>query len=144
MKLLLLTLLLLPSQILAQEAVSKQGSADAISSSSYLLKLSLGLVLVICLVFFLAWLVKKMHIVQNSNNGLINIISAISVGQRERIALIQVGDEQILIGLTQGRIDKLHTLKKPVETMQPSTVAASSFQQKFQQLLNKDKRNENA
>jgi flagellar protein FliO/FliZ len=144
MKPFLLTLLLLPTQILAQEAASKQGSADAISSSSYLLKLSLGLVLVICLVFFLAWLVKKMHIVQNSNNGLINIISAISVGQRERIALIQVGEEQILIGLTQGRIDKLHTLKKPVDATQPSTVAASNFQQKFQQLLNKDKRDENA
>ena len=85
-----------------------------------------------------------MHIVQNSNNGLINIISAISVGQRERIALIQVGEEQILIGLTQGRIDKLHTLKKPVEATQPSTVATSNFQQKFQQLLNKDKRDENA
>jgi flagellar protein FliO/FliZ len=85
-----------------------------------------------------------MHLVQNSNSGLIKIVSAISVGQRERIALIQVGDEQILLGLTPGRIDKLHTLEKAVQVADTGSIpATASFQQKFQQLLNKGKPDEN-
>ncbi len=29
--------------------------------------------------------------------------------------LVQVGDEQILLGLTPGRIEKLHTLARPLD-----------------------------
>jgi flagellar protein FliO/FliZ len=138
MKSILFTVLLIPSQIMAQQTADKPAAVDPVSSS-YLIKLSIGLLVVVGLVFFLAWLVKKMQLVQSSNNGLIKIVSAISVGQRERIALIQVGDEQLLIGLTPGRIDKLHTLEKAIETGDQSMPVSSSFQQKFQQLLNKEK-----
>ncbi len=138
MKSILYTVLLIPSQIMAQQAADKPVSVDPVSSS-YLIELSFGLLVVVGLVFFLAWLVKKMQLVQSSNNGLIKIVSAISVGQRERIALIQVGEEQLLIGLTPGRIDKLHTLQKAIETGDQATPVSSSFQKKFQQLLNKEK-----
>ncbi len=138
MKSIFYTVLLMPAQVMAQKAVDKPVAVDPVSSS-YLIKLSFGLLVVVGLVFFLAWLVKKMQLVQGSNHGLIKIVSAISVGQRERIALIQVGEEQLLIGLTPGRIDKLHTLKKAIETGDQSTPVSSSFQQKFQQLLNKEK-----
>lgn len=129
---------MIPTQILAQQATEKTVAVDPVSSS-YLIKLSLGLLVVLGLVFFLAWMVKKMQLVQSSNNGLIKIVSAISVGQRERIALIQVGEEQLLIGLTPGRIEKLHTLKKVIETQAQATPVSASFQQKFQQLLNREK-----
>lgn len=129
---------MIPTQILAQQATEKTVAVDPVSSS-YLIKLSLGLLVVLGLVFFLAWMVKKMQLVQSSNNGLIKIVSAISVGQRERIALIQVGEEQLLIGLTPGRIEKLHTLKKVIETHAQATPVNASFQQKFQQLLNREK-----
>ena len=138
MKSILFTMLLIPGQIMAQQEADKPVAVDPVSSA-YLIKLSFGLLVVVGLVFFLAWLVRKMQLVQSSNNGLIKIVSAISVGQRERIALIQVGEEQLLIGLTPGRIDKLHTLQKAIQTDVQSTPASSSFQQKFQQLLNKEK-----
>jgi flagellar protein FliO/FliZ len=138
MKSILFTMLLIPGQIMAQQEADKPVAVDPVSSA-YLIKLSFGLLVVVGLVFFLAWLVRKMQLVQSSNHGLIKIVSAISVGQRERIALIQVGEEQLLIGLTPGRIDKLHTLQKAIQTDVQSTPASSSFQQKFQQLLNKEK-----
>lgn len=141
MKYLLLTLFLMPSQIMAQQAVEKTSAVDPVSSS-YMLKLTAGLVLVVGLVFFLAWLVKKTQLVQGSNSGLIKIVSAISVGQRERIALIQVGEEQILVGLTPGRIDKLHKLEKTLSVDNAAVPATNAFQQKFQQLINKGKSDE--
>ena len=58
-------------------------------------------------------------------------------GQRDRIALIQVGDEQVLVGLTPGRIEKLHTLKSALKT-DVKEVDNQSFGDKFNQLLNRD------
>lgn len=107
-------------------------------SSAYLLKLSLGLGFILLLIFGLAWLMKKMQLTQHSQNGLIRIISAISVGPRDRIALIQVGEEQILVGLTPGRIEKLHTLISPLET-EDHRGDNGSFAHKFNQLIKREK-----
>jgi flagellar protein FliO/FliZ len=107
-------------------------------SASYLFKLVAVMGFILLLIFALAWMMKKMQITQNSQNGVINIVSAISVGQRDRIALIQVGEEQILVGLTPGKIEKLHELKQPVAMPQVNP-AAQNFSDKFQQLMKRSK-----
>ena len=76
----------------------------------------------------LAWLLKKFNLNQQSHNGLIRIIAGLSIGTRDRIVLIQIGEEQILLGLTPGRIEKLHTLSQPLdapgEQIEPGAFAA--------------------
>ncbi|MGB5329488.1 MAG: flagellar biosynthetic protein FliO [Gammaproteobacteria bacterium] len=84
-------------------------------SSPYLLKLTGGLLLVVLVIFLLAWVVKKFNLNQQSQNGLIRIIAGLSIGTRDRIVLLQVGEEQILLGLTPGHIEKLHTLAVPLD-----------------------------
>lgn len=119
----------------AEQAASELPEVDPVSSA-YLLKLTGGLVFIVVIIFGLAWAMKKMQLTQHSNNGLIQIISAISVGQRDRIALIQVGDEQILVGLTPGRIQKLHALTSPVARQQQAVDKQEQpFAEKFKQLL---------
>lgn len=132
----LILMQLFSGQLAAAEVTSKMPSIDPVSSS-YLIKLTLALVFILLLIFGLAWMMKKMQLTQHSQNDLIKIVSAISVGQRDRIALIQVGDEQVLLGLTPGRIEKLHTLKSIVNTDLKS-VDNQSFGEKFNQLLNRD------
>ena len=97
------------------------------------------MVFILVLIFGLAWVMKKMQLTQHSQNGLIQVVSSISVGQRDRIALIQVGDEQLLIGLTPGRIEKLHTLKSAVNV--DMNKDNQSFGDKFNQLLKRDTKN---
>ena len=144
MKYYLIILLFFSETVLANEVIDKIPAVDPVSSS-YLIKLTLGLGFILLLIFGLAWLMKKMQLTQHSHNGLIQIVSAISVGQRDRIALVQVGDEQVLIGMTPGQIVKLHTLKESV-TVEPklpgdSKVAQGSFAEKFNQLINREKNN---
>ena len=146
MKLLLTLLLpillqLFSGQSIAVEISSQIPAVDPVSSS-YLLKLSISLVFILLLIFGLAWMMKKMQLTQHSQNGLIKIVSAISVGQRDRIALIQVGDEQVLVGLTPGRIEKLHTLKSALKT-DLKEVDNQSFGDKFNQLLKRDNNSSN-
>ncbi len=127
-------LLLWVPPLLAQDPESALPQVDPLSSST-LGKITLGLAFILILIFLLAWVMKKMQLTPYSNNRLINIVSAISVGQRDRIALIQVGDEQFVVGLTPGKIEKLHTLKKPVEMPTPVESDSNGFYDKFSQLM---------
>ncbi len=43
------------------------------------------------------------------------MIGSRALGPRDRLVLVQVGEEQILLGLTPGRITPLHVLKTPVQ-----------------------------
>ena len=130
----LLFLYLFSCPLLAEQESATLPSVDPLSSS-YLLKLTAGLVFIVLLIFALAWLMKKMQLTQNSHNGLINVVSAISVGHKERIALIEVGEEQILVGLTPGRIEKLHTLKDKLQVDQNAGNRVPNFGEKFRHMM---------
>ena len=104
-------------------------------SSPYLLKLTGGLILIVALILLLAWRVKKFNPNQKSPTGLIKIIAGLSIGTRDRIVLLQIGEEQILVGLTPGRIEKLHTLAQPLEVPGEQRVTGS-FASKINRLMN--------
>jgi flagellar protein FliO/FliZ len=107
-------------------------------SSPYLLKLTGGLLLVVLVIFVLAWLLRKLNLNQQSNNSLIKIIAGLSLGTRDRIVLLQVGEEQILLGLTPGRIEKLHTLAVPLE-VSGEQVETSSFAARLNRIMGERK-----
>lgn len=130
--------LLLPfglfSQALLAQSENQAGNALEPISSPYLLKLTGGLLLIVALIFLLAWLMKKFNLNQQSQSGLIRIIAGLSIGTRDRIVLLQIGEEQILLGLTPGRIEKLHTLAQPLEVSGEQAVTAS-FASKINRLM---------
>ena len=85
-------------------------------SSGYLTQLVLGLIVVIACIVALAWLSKKMNRFQSVSDNSLKILSGISMGSREKIVLLQVGEEQLLVGVSPGRINKLHVLAAPIQS----------------------------
>ncbi len=81
----------------------------------------LFLFLIIVCIFFFAWFLKRMGLSQGSGNQLIKIISTIAVGQKERISLIEVGGQQILIGISPGNIQKIMVLDTPLQVKELPT-----------------------
>lgn len=124
------------ASLMAEEPGAQIASVDAVSSS-YLSRISIGLALILLMIFLLAWVMKKMQLTPQSGHNLIQIVSAISVGHRDRIALIQVGDEQILVGLTPGRMHKLHEMKTCVELPHGDKTSPKQFAEKFTQLMHR-------
>lgn len=74
-----------------------------------------ALTLVVVLILFLAWLLKRMKLpgIQGGDASL-KILRQLPVGQRERIVLLQVGEEQMLVGVTQQNISLLSKLEQPL------------------------------
>ncbi len=83
-------------------------------SMGTLLQVFISLAVVLLMFAGLIALIRRFSGQNPNNTHQLKIIEGISVGTRDRIVLMQCGDEQILVGLSPGRISKLHVLDKPV------------------------------
>jgi len=128
--------------LLAVEPVKEVGES-VVQPSDYFLQIVLSLVLVLLIIFLAAWMLRRYGRYPGVADGNLKVLGALSVGQRERILLLQVGKEQILVGVTSSRISTLHQLPENIEA-QESQPLGSSFAQRFQEALGQKKGQDNA
>ncbi|MBB1125770.1 flagellar biosynthetic protein FliO [Thiospirillum jenense] len=104
-------------------------NGGAVITGSYLLQIISGLAFVVALIIGLAWLMRRVSGTVGSNRQLIDILAVRAVGTRERLLLVQIGDEQLLIGVTPNGIDCLHHLTQPLDLSNaaPSVNFGSNF-----------------
>lgn len=112
-----ISLLVLVAPALAQETASTETPTSPIRSPDTLgtiVSLGLGLVAVIAVIYGCAWIIRRMNGMTGMNNNAIKVVSVMAIGTRERIALIEVGGQQILLGVTPSAIRTLHVFDEPV------------------------------
>ena len=98
----------------------------------------LGLLAVIGLIFGLAWLLRRLQVTAPRSQQVIDIVGSRAIGPRDRLLLVQVGKEQILIGHTPGTIEALHVLAEPVSVPDGArTPAAPEFAQRLLDAMGK-------
>ncbi len=111
------------------EAVSENKidfSESAVNVSMFL-KMFLGLTAVVALIFVLAWLSRKMKLVQNFVSGYqIKNLASLSLTTREKICLIEVGDKQMLVGVAPGNINQLHVFDNKIELDADASIETSN------------------
>ncbi|MCP4407860.1 MAG: flagellar biosynthetic protein FliO [Gammaproteobacteria bacterium] len=83
--------------------------------AEYLVQYSLGLIVVLSAVVALVWVLRRFNRFQSSVGGTLKTLGGLTLGGRERIILVQVGDTQLLIGVAPGRIQTLHVLDEPLK-----------------------------
>ncbi|CRM37540.1 MULTISPECIES: flagellar biosynthetic protein FliO [Pseudomonas] len=133
-------LVALPLDAWAAEPVVQAVAAPVTGSvAGQLTQLVLGLLLVVGVIFVLAWLMRRVQSIGPGNAQVIELVGSRALGPRDRLVLVQVGEEQILLGITPGRITPLHVLKTPVQTTQ-SQPATPEFAQRLMELLGKDQK----
>lgn len=105
--------LLLTGTVMAatQDAAAVPAALDAGSMVAPLLRMLLSLGVVLALVAALAWLARRLRGVANRRTGLIEIVSALPLGTREKVLLLRVGEEQILVGISPAGMRPLHVLR---------------------------------
>ncbi|WP_252273107.1 flagellar biosynthetic protein FliO [Pseudomonas subflava] len=134
-------LLLAPLTALAAEPATKAATTPLAGSDvgGQLVQLMLGLLLVVGLIFALAWLLRRVQQIGPRSNQAIKLVASQALGPRDRLLLVQVGGEQILLGLSAGRITPLHVLKEPVH-LPDGEPATPEFAQRLMELLGKDQK----
>ncbi len=84
-------------------------------SIGVLLQTVLSLMLVVGLIFAAAYLTRKLNGGRVfGGNGPLRIVGGLPLGPRERIVLLEIGDTWLVVGVTAGRMQTLHTLPKGI------------------------------
>ncbi len=112
----------------------KPDSISAVPTGS-LVQVTLGLFVVLVAIVIGAWLVKRLGHFPSTPDSDLKVIGGLSMGPRERVVLIQVGKEQVLLGVAPGRIQKIHVLAEPVEQATVNRVGNTGFAGRFKDAL---------
>ncbi len=97
-----------------------------------------SLLLVLAIFLLCVWVIRKSRHWMAVPARQLRIVTGLALGMREKLILVQVGDKQVLLGVTPGRIDKLLELEgdEQIET-DVSTARLEPFAQKLAQVMKK-------
>lgn len=126
-----------------QAAAGPAGQATPnVASAPSLFGGVLALLLVLALVVGLGWLLKRMPGSSFRPVDGIKVVASVTVGPKERVVVLEVGGQQLLLGVTAGGISTLHSLDEPLPVPPPVRLPElknlPNFAQLLQQRLRKD------
>lgn len=111
--------MLLPVWVHAEEAAQPLMQNTPMASAG---KVALFLVLILGMIVGLAWLVNKTRVGQWAGSGQhLKMLAVLPVGHREKVAIIQAGEQQLVIGITSNGITTLTELKEPLTIQEQKT-----------------------
>lgn len=126
-------------------AVAAESVSSEISASVYL-QAFLSLIFILGILFFATWVMRKVSGGKVFGNQKIKVIGGVALSPRERIVLLQIADECLVVGVVPGQIRTLHQLALD-KIYSPAELAELSQQNNgkndleiknlFQTLLNK-------
>jgi flagellar protein FliO/FliZ len=114
--------------------------APAVSAAGSLLQVFIGLVAVLLLIAATAWMAKRLGVSRGGTSNLLNVIGSTSVGTRERVVVVEIGESWLVVGVAPGSVNALATL--PRGSVPSAAVPAfnSGFAARLQQLIEKPPR----
>ena len=115
--------LVAPAVFAAEKFAAPEASqSPAAVGAGSLTQVTLSLLLVLGIVFAAAWLTRRLRGFGRFGNGALQVVTEISVGTKERVVLVQVGKQQLLLGVAPGRVNTLHVLDEPVVSQPSNTL----------------------
>jgi len=117
----------------AQQEAVEVGKHANVNVDSFSMVLSLLMVLLV--IFAAAFLLKKFNVVNKPLSGM-KIISSLPLGTKERLIVVQVADEQLLLGVTGQNVSLIKVLEQPLS---PDVPLAKELGQSLNQFFTKNK-----
>lgn len=113
--------------------------ALAAQSDQFDIATTLGsLLFVIAIIIGMAWLLKRMRVPAFGQQKGLSVVRQLPVGTKERLMIVQAGEEQFLIGVTAQSIQMLSKLETPLTQEE---LESAPFSNSLTQLLKKNDKN---
>jgi flagellar protein FliO/FliZ len=114
-----------PVLALADEPVARKfaeptAATEAPAPVTGLAQVAFSLALVLAAVFVAAWVLKRMRgFGPTRGDDAITVVAERAVGPRERVVLLQVGPDRVLVGVASGSVRALHTVTGAAPSFPP-------------------------
>ena len=124
--------------ILSMSVRSQADSAPELGSGTQLLSVLLSLALILLLIFALGWFLRRFSQGGGFGQKGMKVVASLPLGARERLVLVELDGQQILLGVTPQQVRTLHFFETPIldssERAEPS-----DFRHKLQAFMQPDK-----
>ncbi|MDO6764749.1 flagellar biosynthetic protein FliO [Agarivorans sp. 1_MG-2023] len=122
---------------IALPAAAEQEINAAPSSQVELLSWIMSLAVVLVTILVCAWVLKKTRLNQFAGDQS-KVITNLALGTRERIMVVEIGEQQYLLGVTAQSINLLDKLEQPLEA-KPNKMSGH-FAKQLQGILSKNEK----
>ncbi|PTQ77848.1 flagellar protein FliO/FliZ [Nitrosomonas oligotropha] len=102
-----------------------------------------ALLLVLAVIVGGTWLLKRFSLIPAAASGVVKVVAAAGVGQRERVVVVEIDQTWLVLGVAPGRVNTLHTMTKPGSDA-PGTKPDHPPVETFATQLNQSMEKENA
>lgn len=131
----LLVLALILTPLAAGAAADGDGGGGAsVVSGSDVLRMVLTLGMVLGAILLVAWMLRRAGGIGGAARG-IKVVASASVGQRERVVLVDVGGQQLLVGVAPGSVRLLESFDEAVVSTDTNTAATGDFGSRLRNAL---------
>jgi flagellar protein FliO/FliZ len=86
-----------------------------------------GLAIVLGLIFGAAYLLKRVQPARFAGARLLRLVAQMGVGARERVVVVEIGDQWLVLGVTAHSIQTLHTTAKGALPDKPEFIEKTPF-----------------
>jgi flagellar protein FliO/FliZ len=120
----------------AAQMASSVGAGTAVPALGVgaVLQTVFGLVVVIGLVFACAWLARRFGLQPGGGKGsLVKTVGGASLGGKERVTVVEIGDTWLVLGAAPGNVRLLHTMPAGSTGGAISSTAAAASNAPFSQ-----------
>ncbi len=90
-------------------------------SGTELLSMSMNLLLVIGAILLFGWIYSRSQGLRAARNGHFRVLAAQPLGAKEKVVLLQVGEQQVVVGISPGGMNTLLVPEKPVVPLAPAS-----------------------
>lgn len=111
------------------------------TGSTVIWQTAFWLLVIVALILAMGWLARRFSTLANLNSqGRMKVLATLPVGNRERVVLIQVGQQCLLLGVAPNKVNTLHVFDRADEScvqlkQAESAVAENPFQALLQRTL---------
>ena len=104
---------------------------ESLGLSTNLVEVTVNLILVLAAIILLAFIFKRFQGIGQPAAGSLRVVATLPLGPKERILLVQVGDEQIVIGASDAGLASLHKLTTPLAELPVTPEDDGTFREKL-------------
>ncbi len=135
-------MLLAAAPVFAAAADAAEGAAPLARSplsGGELLSMSLNLVLVIVAILVFGWLYMRSQGMRSGRGGYFRVLAAQPLGAKEKVVLLQAGEQQIVIGISAAGMNTLLVPEKPLQAEPSPSGEESGFAERLRAVVGRSR-----
>lgn len=123
--------------LLPYTSVHAASTSSTTSPTLGLLQVVLSLMAILALIIGVAWMAKRFLTINTPTGSTIKMIGGINVGGRERVLLLEIGEQWVVIGVAPGHISTLTTMPRQTIADIPESQPSKAFSVWLKQKMDK-------